>query len=136
MNKYPCQWVDGICKALKLSTKARKNEKAKMIAEKLNSDIESVLENLPKESLKALAFVLKKGGIVKYSQLSRRFDDEIGFWWNEHPQVSTVGMLRSRGLLFVGKKAFGDRMYKVAIVTEELRQTLRKALSKDSIKRE
>jgi len=133
VNKYPAQWVDGICKSLELNTKGRKSKKAKMIAEKLKSDIHDVLEKLPEKSLEALAFVLKKDGIVKYSQVSRRFDDEIGFWWNEHPRVSTVGMLRSHGLLYVGKKPFGDRLYKVALVPQELRETLTEALRKKAI---
>jgi len=39
LNKYPFQWVDGICEVLSIETGGRKNEKAKNIADKLIGEI-------------------------------------------------------------------------------------------------
>ena len=131
LNKYPFQWVDGISNALGIDTRYRKAEKVKMIVELLHSpQLPKILERLPGKSREALAFVLKKGGVVRYPQLSRKFDDEIGLWWNEHPPKSTVGVLRLHGLLFVGKMPIGGRIFKVALVPAELREKLMEALSR------
>lgn len=129
LSKYPFQWVDGICNELGIDTGSRKKEKIKRIVEILHSEPKRILEKLPERSKEALAFVLKNGGVVKYHKLSRRFNDEIGFWWNESPPKSTVGLLRSHGLLFVGKTPFGEKMFKVAIVPAELREETAGVLS-------
>lgn len=49
-NKYPSNWVDGTCKALSISTKDLKGNKAKQIALKLTTAMPEVLAKLPQES--------------------------------------------------------------------------------------
>ncbi|MFQ6137386.1 MAG: hypothetical protein ACE5PM_09445, partial [Candidatus Hydrothermarchaeales archaeon] len=125
MNKYPAPWVDGICNALGIEIKGRKREKAKEIARVLNSEkFSDVMKKLPDGCIEALNFVLNKGGWVKYGQLSRRFDGEIGYWWKENPPRSTLGLLRLHGLLFIGKMGIGGRMYRIAVVPLELRERI------------
>lgn len=125
LNKYPSNWVDGICTALKIRGIRLKGDKVKAICETLNSEkLPEIADRLPPESREALAFVLEKGGFVKYSQLN--FEDETEYFWNEYPLKTTLGSLRYHGLLYVGKMALGSsgRMYKVALIPTELRERL------------
>ncbi|MFH1200637.1 MAG: hypothetical protein V1708_06225 [Candidatus Micrarchaeota archaeon] len=126
VNKYPFQWVDGMCKALGVRERF-KDDKAKSIASVLKTGkVTEILGGLPKESGDALAFVLERGGIVKYSQLSDKFGDEDSFFWNERPPKSAAGLLRLHGFLYVGKMALDNsgRLYRVALVPQELRELL------------
>lgn len=126
LNKYPARWVDGTCIALGLSVKSKKNEKVKSIQELLTSDaIQGILEHLPPRCVEALKFVVERGGWVKYSQLSSRFDDEMDFSWDEHPPTSVIGILRLHALLLVGKMGIGGRMYKIAVVPSVLRNEIK-----------
>lgn len=126
LNKYPAQWVDGICDALGIPTNEKKNVKTKHIAATLCDikNLSEIVEELPEKSMEALKFVLDKGGLVKYNQLSRNYDDEITYAWSEHPPESTIGLLRLHGLLFVGRMAIGSRLYKVGLIPSELRGLL------------
>ncbi len=82
LNKYPSNWVDGICNALKIRGLRLKGDKVKAICETLNSEkLSEIAGRLPPESREALAFVLEKGGFVKYSQLN--FEDDTEYFWNE-----------------------------------------------------
>lgn len=126
LNKYPAQWVDGICKALGIAVKGDKREKVKLIvAEYQSREIQVILEGLPLQC-KALKLVLEKGGWVKYSQLKSRFDDEITRGWDEDPPKSTIGIIRLHALLIVGKMGISGRMYKIAVVPLELREVIAK----------
>jgi len=94
--------------------------------------LRAVLESLPPESREALDYVLAKGGWVKIGPLTRRFgaQDDVGWFWSEtEPPTSTLGRLRVRGLLFVGKAGIGGRNYTVAVIPKELREPLAELLS-------
>jgi hypothetical protein len=127
LNKYPFQWVDGICDRLGLSTKGKKNIKVKDIASKVSSDLASILESIPVKSREALKLVLDNGGYVRYSKL-KGFDDEVTFWWQEEPPTSTIGLLRLNALLAVGKMPASGRMYKVALIPVDIRDDLQTLL--------
>ncbi len=127
LNKYPFQWVDGICKALSLGTGGRKGEKAKMAVAALQDGVPAVVAKLPERSRKALAVVLDGGGFVKAGVL-KDFEDDIGYWWADHPPRSELGVLRLYGLLAIGKMPIGGRLYAVALIPADLREPVRKAL--------
>lgn len=126
-NKYPSNWVDGICKALSLSTKEIKSNKAKEIALKLTASMPEILARLPKESKEALKLIMRNGGYVKYGALNK-YGDDMSFFWAEHPPESTIGILRLHGLLVVGKLPMNGRMNKIALIPQDLRETLAKFL--------
>jgi hypothetical protein len=127
LNKYPAQWVDGICKALGIAVQGEKRKKVKMIVGKYQSnEIHDILEKLPPRCKEALKLVLEKGGWVKYSQLTSRFDDEITYGWDEDPPKSTIGIIRLHALLLVGRMGISGRMYKIAVVPLELRAVIEK----------
>ena len=66
---------------------------------------------------------------MKYGKL-KNYDDEITFWWNEDPPNSTIGILRLKALLAVGKMPLAGRMYRVALIPSDIRDDLQKMLSK------
>jgi len=126
LNKYPIHWINGVAKALGISTKERKKEKIEKIVSKLTTQLDEVIGKLPPESREALKMVLKTGGWVRYNQLSRKFggEEEDSYFWESEPSASTVGILRLHALLFVGKSGIGGRMYKVAVVPKDIREEL------------
>lgn len=129
LNKYPGEWVNGICNALGISTKGKKRQKVKLIVETLHSDkLFTIVKKLPKKSIEAIDFILSSGGWMKYLQLSRRFNGEIGYWWVEQPPTSVIGVLRLHSILFVGKMGIKGRMYKIAVIPLELREKLEIAI--------
>ncbi len=130
INKYPIQWVDGVCIHLGINKKLRKDQKAKEVANKLRSSLPEVVKKLPEESKEALKLVSDKGGVVKYGMLED-YDDDITFWWSEHPPSSTIGLLRLNGLLAVGKAPMGNRLYKSAIIPSDIREELKELLQKE-----
>lgn len=127
LNKYPSQWVDGICSELSLDTKGRKNIKSQIIAEKLKKDMHLILTTLPEKSKEVLKIILNNRGYVNYGKL-KEFDDEISFWWINNPPTSTIGILRVKGLLAVGKMPKNGRMYEVALIPEDIREEIKKTL--------
>ncbi len=127
LNKCPSQWVDGICEAVGLSSKGKKNIKVKNIASTVKQDLATIVDSIPEKSREALKLVLDNGGFVKYNKL-KNYDDEITFWWKEKPPTSTIGLLRLNGLLVVGKMPMAGRMYRVALIPVDIRDELQDLL--------
>ncbi|MBI4738942.1 hypothetical protein HY772_05270 [Candidatus Woesearchaeota archaeon] len=127
LNKYPSQWVDGICGELSLDTKGRKNIKAQVIAEKLKRDMPVIFASLPEKSKEVLKILLNNGGYVNYGKL-KDFEDDISFFWIDNPPTSTIGILRIKGLLAVGKMPLNGRMYEVALIPEDIREEIKKIM--------
>ena len=127
LNKYPFQWVDGMCSILSLGTGGRKNDKARDIAEKIVTDLSVIIDKLPDRSKEALKFILNNGGFVKYGLL-KDYDNEISWWWNNHPPKSTIGLLRLYGLVVVGKMPQGTKLYKTALIPKELQEKLKEIM--------
>lgn len=129
LNKYPAEWVNGICLALGLSSKGKKREKVKKIAGLLLSpELVNIVKKLPGDCREALELVLDRGGRVRYGELSRKYSSDIGYWWSDDKPSSVLGLLRVNGLLYVGRMYLKSRRYKVAFIPRELREDLRKAL--------
>jgi hypothetical protein len=126
LNKYPIYWINGIAKALEVSTKERKKEKIEKIISRLTAELDEVIEKLPPESREALKLVIKAGGWVRYNQLSKKFggEEDDGYFWESEPPASIIGILRLRALLFLGKAGISGRMYKVAVVPKDIREEL------------
>ncbi len=122
LNKYPAQWIDHMCKHYGLKARLKK-EKVEMIVKKLVSDLPEIVSELQEESKEVLALCMSNGGVLKYGKL-RDYDDEFNFFWERNRSSSTVGILRMRALLLVGKMHFGERRYRVAYVPNEIRDRL------------
>lgn len=61
---------------------------------------------------------------MKYGHL-KEYDDDMDFFWKEGKTLSTIGLLRQKGLLVVGKMVYGERQFKVAFIPNELRDGLK-----------
>ncbi|MEW5896664.1 MAG: hypothetical protein AB1668_03160 [Nanoarchaeota archaeon] len=123
LNKYPFQWVDGICNALSLGTSGRKNDKARDIFDKVTNDMPKIIHELPEKSKEVLKLLLQSGGSVKYNLL-KDYDDEITWWWNSNPPKSTIGRLRVHGLIVVGRMPQSSKFYKVAMIPKDLQEKI------------
>ncbi|NJD54125.1 MAG: hypothetical protein FIB07_14820 [Candidatus Methanoperedens sp.] len=127
MNKYPAHWIDWMCKHYGLKERL-KTEKVRAIENKIANDLPQIVSELPEKSKEALDFCIKQGGFVKYGQL-KEYDDDMDFFWKEGKTLSTIGLLRQKGLLVVGKMVYGDRQFKVAFIPVEIRDGLKSVLS-------
>jgi len=126
MNKYPSHWVDSMCEYYAIKQRMKK-DKICAIENKLTSDLPKIINDLPEKCKEVLQLCMKNGGFVKYGML-KGYDDGIGFFWEKQSTMSTVGKLRQKGLLFVGKMGFGDRNYKIAFIPIEIRDDLKDLL--------
>jgi hypothetical protein len=125
LNKFKNTRINGVSKALGISTKDVKKDKIDQIINRLTTELDKVLEKLPPKSTDALKLVMDEGGWVKYNKLSKEYGEENdSYFWETEPPTSTVGVLRVHGLLFVGKTGIGGRMYKVAVVPKDIRKEL------------
>src|SRR5207247_3458201 len=93
---------------------------------KLESGYAQVLlkdgKKIPERSIEALRTLMENGFVMKYGALSRRFTAEVGFWWNDQPPESEIGLLRLHGLVAVGKMPMHGRLFRVALIPVDLRQ--------------
>lgn len=127
MNKYPSHWIDSMCNQYHIKQKVKK-DKIRAIENILLSDLPRIIQGLPLKCKDVLQLCLQNGGFVKYGML-KDYDDELGFFWEKQSRTSTVGELRKKGLLFVGKMGFGDRNYKIAFIPVEIRDDLKDLLA-------
>lgn len=133
LNKYPSNWVNGICQALEIDGISKKNEKAKAILERIQSAPNAIISRLPAASKDALRIVLANDGLVKCEKL-KQFDDQISFFWESEMPESTIGSLRVNGLLVIGKTVVNGRKYKIAMIPADIRETIRQQLAIDTPK--
>ncbi len=131
LNKYPAHWIDWMCKHYGLKERLKK-DKIQRIEDKIVNDLPQIVLKLPEKSKEALAFCINQGGVVKYGQL-KDYDDDMDFFWKEEKPVSTIGMLRQKGLMVVGKMVFGDRQFRVAFIPVEIREGLKSVLSSKNV---
>lgn len=101
----------------------RKNEKAKMIADKILADLPKIIDKLPEKSKEVLSIIIRNSGYIK-SNLLKDYDDEIRYWWNNDPPESAQGLLRLYGLMAVGKMPHGSKIFKTAFIPKEIREEI------------
>lgn len=111
-----------MCKDYGLKERLKK-EKVREIKHKIVNDLPQIVLNLPEKSKEVLVFCIKQGSVVKYGQL-KNYDDDMDLFWNDKNTPSTIGMLRQKGLMIVGKMVFGERQFKVAFIPIEIRDCL------------
>ncbi|MDP2926220.1 MAG: hypothetical protein Q8N99_07625 [Nanoarchaeota archaeon] len=125
LNKYPVEWINGICKSLSIKPMAKKEERIKQIKNKIDGSFHEILEKLPEKSKEILKCIIEKGGFVRYNLLND-FEDDISYWWTKNLPESEIGILRSKGLLTVGKMPLNGKMYKVALIPTDIRENIKK----------
>jgi hypothetical protein len=129
MNKYPSHWIDWMCNHYEIKQRLKK-DKIREIENHLISDLPSIIQELPKKCKDVLQLCMENGGFVKYYKL-KDYNDGLGLFWEKQSRASTIGELRQKGLLFVGKMGFGDRNYKIAFIPVEIRDGLKDSLGSE-----
>ena len=129
INKYPSQWINGICEELGINTKEVKKVKVKLILDNLQKNMKEVIANISQKSKEVLILILKNGGFLQYGKL-RKYDGSISFFWNECPPDSTIGILRLKGIIAVGRMPSAGRMYKSALIPKDLRELVQAEVEK------
>lgn len=89
-------------------------------------------KKIPDKSVEALRTLVQNGFVMKYGPMSRKFTTEVGFWWNDQPPKSEIGLLRLHGLVVVGKMPMQGRLFRVVLIPVDLRQIIREFLHPSS----
>ena len=84
----------------------RKAELITLLTESLADPeiVKRAWRTLGSEEQEALRFVLNRGGMVPYDEVSQQYGDDLEdhFYWYYHEPETTIGRLRLHGLLFEG----------------------------------
>lgn len=134
MRGVPAGWLNAACKAYGIgpATMRHRKERAEALTQRLTDrrHMRETVLKLELDEKEALRFILGKGGWARLSALTRRFGsmEGDGFWWEEVPPQSTLGKLRCKALVFVGRAVVEGRRYKVAVIPVELREGLAELL--------
>lgn len=131
LNKLPAHWVEAICRQVGLPAFRLGKERVKALVAYLPKDesLAAVWQSLPDASRDLLRWILGQGGFVTIQKLSAKFgkDEDRTWWWNDGETPTTpLGLLRVRGLVFVGRAGIGGRNMRIAAVPVELREGLRR----------
>jgi hypothetical protein len=131
LNNIPALWVAAIQEDIDLPRETTKRKNVKIIAENLSSlkilnRIVEKLAALSMPAVKALKTIYTHGGIYPYDKLIDLFGGEEtdGYFWDKRKPTSPLGLLRSHGLLFVGRSKKEGAYYKIAVIPVEIRQNL------------
>jgi len=109
LTKLPSHWLEAISRQGDLGEVRNRKGRIDALAEWLprEENLRKIWNSLPLPSREVLSWILlEKSGAVKIQNLSRRYgaDTDITWWWNEGQMPETpLGLLRSRGLVYVGK---------------------------------
>ena len=143
LSKIPAKWLDAACTVNQISKRGQKKVKVTALSTKLLDSrlLVEMVRNTPAHARAALRRVIESGGWIKLNTLMKDFGDMDGdgWFWDDVPPISSIGELRHRALLFVGKAVLGKtskKSYKVAVVPQELREPLAHILADPAVKAE
>ncbi len=136
LNKLPTEWVNAIAMFWKRPAIRLKRERIKDITSFLldEKSFPNIAENISKSEKQVLQVILDNDSFVQYGRLERKFGNENddSYWWTNNPPKSTIGKLRYKGLLFVGKAPIKSRNYKIAFIPKDLLPVIKVCLRIDS----
>lgn len=149
LTSLPAIWADAACRAhrIHLRGRARHDRRSKVSALLAHLNDATVLarcvRDLPTHARAALRRIIDNGGWMRLHDLTRDFGgmEGDGWFWDEDPPRSSLGELRRRALLFIGKTGMtklgkpGKRAFKVAVVPADLRQAIIAVLAEPAIRR-
>jgi len=127
LNKLPPEWINAICANLGIKKTGKMGEKVKRITSVLlvPARLQGIIRTLPKNSFEVLKLIKQNGGMMRYSDLVKRFNgDDFGLWWERNPPKTHIGILRIHGLLMVVKIPKGERLYKTAMIPKEIMEKI------------
>ena len=112
--------------SLFLDKKGKKKEKVKRIVKVLvNSQrLNDLINTFPKDSQKVLVLIKEKGGVVKYREIVKKYNDDTNLDWEKELPNSPIGLLRRHDLIIVCRILIDNRFYKVILIPNEILQRL------------
>ena len=121
LQNCPGEWITAMASYWKRTDTNLKRDRIKQLCRFLldEKSVEAVLSALDAEEKKAIAYLMKKNGHIRYAQFVKLFGDESNdeYWWTTHPPRSTIGRLRYKGLVYVGRI---ENKYKIAFIPSDL----------------
>jgi len=133
MNKYPIHVVDRMCKRYRIKER-RKKEKIASLEDRIEKKIPDIIKGSSVEMREVLKTLIEKGGYAKMGSLKGYEDDTR--YLQEGENETPLGILRERGILFIGKMKVDGRRYRSAFIPVEFRNIIEDALIEDPFKKE
>ncbi|MEW6624927.1 MAG: tetratricopeptide repeat protein [Bacillota bacterium] len=132
MKNMPAIWLEGACDYYGLPNYRTRKEREKALVEFITNqdNLKGVIEDLEDSEIELLKFLLVKGGWSAAGPIARKFGstEGDGYFWNEEPPVSELGLLWSVCLVFVGKALINGRRTTIVTIPLELRENLDRLL--------
>jgi hypothetical protein len=126
LKNCPGEWITAMSVYWKQPDAGLKRDRIKHLCDFLldRDSTETILAALDAEERKVIDYLIDHNGLGRYNRLSRLFGDESGdeYWWTTQRPTSTIGRLRSKGLVFVGKI---DGKYRAALIPTDLAALLK-----------
>jgi hypothetical protein len=134
LEKQPIEWIEAISNFLGVNEGCKKkDDHIQAITTFLysKSNLKRLLNTFTPPAKELLNTVLEAGGFFPYVCLVKYFGNDLqdGFYWREKPPKSIIGVLRARGLLFVGHLQKGQKKVKIALIPADLRPLLTEVLN-------
>ena len=120
LRSQPIEFVNSISDFLNISG-GTKEGRIRAIESAISARGADILGSLSEEERSCLLYVYGSDGrAVKYKLLQNRFSADDYGQYAPQPSRSTIGRLREKGMLLVGKKFINGKQYRVAAVPEEI----------------
>ncbi len=133
LEKQPIEWIEAISSFLGVSEGCKKKQDHIQVIDIFlhsKSNLRRLLNTFTPSAKELLYTVLDAGGFFPYACLVKCFGNDLqdGFYWREKPPKSIIGVLRARGLLFVGHLQKEGEKVKIALIPADLRPLLMEVL--------
>lgn len=121
MNRYPIHIVDRMCKEYRIKEK-RKKEKIQSLEVRIKKSVPMIVQRSEMGVKEVLGILMGNGGYAKVGSLKGYEDDTTYF--KKGKSQTPIGILRKKGVLFVGKMNIKGRRYKTAYIPVEFREVV------------
>lgn len=128
MNRYPIHIVDRMCKEYGIKDK-RKKEKVQSLEVRIKKDIPDIVGRSGKEVKEVIEILIGNGGYTKFGAL-KGYEDDTTYFQKERNKTP-IGILREKGIIFIGKMKIKSRRYKTAYIPVEFREVVECVLKGD-----
>jgi len=125
--------VNGMCKRYGI-TERRKKEKIASLEDRIEKQIPDIVTGSSVEMREVLKILIDSGGYAKMGSLKGYEDDTK--YLQEGENKAPIGILREKGILFIGKMKVNGRRYRSAFIPVEFRNEIEDALIEEPIKKE
>lgn len=134
LETLPRPWLEGIARGLALPGIDDRWEQERRVREYLLSPRtqQTILHRFSAISRRILVEMLCLGGNLRYDRLLLHYgaDEEAAWHWAEEVPTTPVESLRRSGLVYVGLGRVGRKSLRLAIIPEDLQESLKRQLAR------